>query len=96
MNKIPISEGKRISEKYNAPIVIMFTILDGGDTFNVMTYGASKKLCRHAASLGNQIADKVLDGTITPEQEEPTHLPDKPANWTGKIRHATQEDQASR
>lgn len=81
MNKIPISEGKRICEKYKAPVVIVFTLLDGGNTFNVMTYGATKKLCRHAASLGNQIAEKVLDGTIAPEQEEPFHLPEDPTNW---------------
>ncbi len=81
MNKIPISEGKRICEKYKAPVVIVFTLLDNGDTFNVMTYGATKKLCRHAASLGNQIAEKVFDGTIAPEQKEPVHLPEEPANW---------------
>jgi hypothetical protein len=82
MNKIPISEGKRICEKYDAPVVIVFTLLDGGNTFNVMTYGATKKLCRHAASLGNQIADKVLDGTIAPETTEPIHLPEQPINWS--------------
>lgn len=81
--KIPISEGKRLSKTYDAPVVIVFTLLDGGDTFNVMTYGATKALCRHAASLGEQIANKVLSGEIAPEQAEPTHLPNVPTNWAG-------------
>ncbi len=79
--KIPISEGKRLSEKYKAPIVIVFTILDNGDTFNVMTFGASKALCKHAADLGKQIADKVLSGDIAPLQEEPMDIPNVPTNW---------------
>jgi hypothetical protein len=83
-SKIPIAEGRRISEKFKAPVVIVFTLLDNGDTFNVMTYGATKALCRHAASLGNQIADKVLNRDIEPEQIEPVHLPDEPMNWVSK------------
>ncbi len=84
MTKVPISEGKRLCEKYKAQVVIVFTILDGGDTFNCMSYGATKPLCRHAASLADQIASKVLNGEITPEQEEPTHLPNEPTNWEGQ------------
>jgi hypothetical protein len=79
--KIPIREGERLSEEYDAPVVIIFSIHDRGETFNVMTYGASRKLCRHAASLGDQIARKVFEGEIAPEQVEPTHLPERPANW---------------
>jgi hypothetical protein len=76
--KIPIKEGERLSKEYDAPVVIVFSIHDRGDSFNVMTYGANRKLCRHAASLGDQIARKVLEGEIAPEQ---THLPEMPANW---------------
>jgi hypothetical protein len=80
-SKIPIAEGERLSKKYEAPIVIVFAIQDKGDTFSVMTYGASKALCRHAASLGNQITEKVLSGAIAPEEVEPVHLPVAPTNW---------------
>ncbi len=76
--KIPIAEGERLSAKYKAPIVIVFSLHDNGDTFNVMTYGQSKALCRHAASLGEQIAQKILNGEIAPAQDEPLHLPDEP------------------
>jgi len=84
--KVPIAEGQRLSEKYDAPIVIVFTLLDKGETINVMSYGASKALCRHAASLASQIADKVMNGTIAPTQIEPTHLPNEPMEWEGKSR----------
>jgi hypothetical protein len=80
---IPIAEGRRLSEKYDAPVVITFTILDNGDTFNVMTYGASKALCRHAASLGKQISEAILNGKIAPAKEEPLELPDIPIEWEG-------------
>ncbi len=79
--KIPISEGERLSKKYKAPIVIVFTILDNGNTFNVLTFGASKPLCKHAADLGKKIADKVLNGEIVPSQEEPIDIPNVPTNW---------------
>lgn len=82
--KIPIKEGRRLSETYQAPVVIVFSLHDGGDTFNVTTYGATKALCRHAASLGEQIAAKVLGGEISPEPLEPERLPNVPTEWEGK------------
>ena len=85
-SKIPVSEGEKLSKKYDAPIVIVFTILDRGDTFNVMTYGASKALCRHAASLGVQFSKAVLERGVIPEPTEPENLPDVPANWINSFR----------
>jgi hypothetical protein len=82
--KIPIAEGKRIAEKFDAPIVVVFSLLDGGDTFNVMSYGQTKALCRHAASIADQIAKKVLNGQISPAPKEPTELPDAPTEWEGR------------
>ncbi len=79
--KIPIAEGKRLCEKYNAPIVIVFSLLDKGDTVNVMTYGATKALCRVAADLGKQITDKVMSLEISPSRTEPTELPNVPTEW---------------
>jgi hypothetical protein len=82
--KIPIAEAQRIAEKFGAPIVIVFSIHDGGNSFNVISYGQSKALCRHAASLGDQIAQKVLNGEISPVTTQPMNLPDVPMEWDGK------------
>ena len=79
--KIPISEGKRLATQYRAPMVIVFSLHDNGDTFNVMSYGMNRKLCRHAADIATKIAEKVLDSTIAPAQQEPFSLPDQPAQW---------------
>jgi hypothetical protein len=81
--KVPISEGKRLCLEYAAPICVVFTLHDGGDSFNVMTYGVTKVLCRYAADIGKQIAEAVLNGTIAPSAEEPKHLPDVPTLWEG-------------
>jgi hypothetical protein len=82
--RIPISEAKAISKKYHAPIVLIFAITDGGDRFTVTTYGESKALCRHAASLSEQISSKVLNGEIIPAKEEPKQLPDQPTQFESK------------
>lgn len=82
--KIPIKEGERLSKQFDAPIVIVFSLHDGGDSFNVMSYGKSKALCRHAADIAKKIAEKVLNGTIAPSAEEPMDLPDRPTAWEGK------------
>lgn len=82
--KIPISEARKISEKYAAPIVLIFAITDGGDRIAVTSYGESRALCRHAAYLSDQITDKALNGEIVPLQEEPMDLPDRPMQFEGK------------
>ena len=84
--KIPIREGKRLCDMYAAPVVIVFSLHDGGDTFNVMTYGQTMKLCKHAADLGRKFADAVLNGTVAPAAVEPTDIPEVPAQWDGMKR----------
>src|SRR5690348_4886550 len=79
---IPISEGKRLATEYRAPVVIVFSIHDNGDSFNVMSYGMSRALCTHAASLAKQISEKVLNGEITPAAEKPAGLPEEPTQWS--------------
>jgi hypothetical protein len=79
--KIPIAEGERIAKKYDAAMVIVFSLLDRGNTFNVMTYGRTRALCRYAADIGSKIADAILDGKIVPAQIEPKHLPEVPMEW---------------
>lgn len=79
--KIPIAEGRRLSEKYKAPMLVVFSLHDGGDTFNVMTYGETKALCRHAADIGNKIAEAILGSKIAPAETEPMQLPNVPMEW---------------
>jgi hypothetical protein len=84
--KIPIGEGRKLAEKYKAPMVVVFSLHNGGKTFNVMSYGQTKALCRVAADYANKIADKVLDGEINPADKEPFDLPDVPAEWEGQTK----------
>jgi hypothetical protein len=83
--KIPISAARQISKSFRHPVVIIFGIEAGGDRFTVTTYGVTRALCRHAASLADQIASGVLHGTITPAKEPP-QLPDVPTEWDGRGR----------
>ncbi len=85
--KIPIDDAKRIARERNCPVVIIFGIAGpDGETFEIATYGETKKLCRHAADLGKQFAMAVFDGTVTPSAIEPKHLPDEPTQWDAKVR----------
>lgn len=79
--KIPLGEGKRLCDKYDAPMVVVFSLHDSGDSFGVLTYGQNAKLCRHAADIGNKIADAILGSKIIPSVNEPAHLPDYPEGW---------------
>ncbi len=62
---IPIEECERLSEKYDAPMVILFAYRRG-ERFNVVTYGQNKELCKHASKLGHEIADAILSGEVEP------------------------------
>jgi hypothetical protein len=84
--KIPISAAREVSGRHGCSIVIIFGLEAGGDRFTVTTYGTSKALCRHAASLADQIAEAILHGTITPAAREPAQLPDSPTEWDGRGR----------
>jgi hypothetical protein len=82
--KIPISAARQVSERHGCSVVIIFGIEAGGDRFT--TYGSTKALCRHAASLADQIAEAVLHGTISSAAREPLQLPDVPTEWDGRGR----------
>jgi hypothetical protein len=84
--KIPISAARQVSERHGCPVVVIFGIEAGGDQFTVTTYGATRALCRHAASLADQIAEAILHGKITPAAREPLQLPDEPTEWDGRGR----------
>lgn len=83
--KIPIRTAETIADRYGCQAVIVFGLHDGGAHFCVTTYGQTKGLCRWAATLGEQIADKILDGTIAPEPT-PRDAPEVPTEWEGKKR----------
>jgi len=87
--KIPIKDAENISDKRKCPVVIIFGLEETGNRFTVTTYGKTKKLCRYAGDLGKKIADKILNGEINPSQIEPIDLPDKPAEWIGKMLRQT-------
>ncbi len=82
-SRIPIKAAERISEQYDCPMVVMFALNENAERFHVVTYGKTKALCRHAASIGEQIAQKVLAGDIAPVADEPLNLPNTPTVWEG-------------
>jgi len=81
--KIPIREGARLCKKYRCPVIVCFAIEADGERFTVMTYGETKKLCKHAADLGKKFAEAVMGGTVAPAPIEPTDLPEEPTEWIG-------------
>lgn len=84
--RIPIKAAERLSKDYGCPVVVVFSLEGNGDTFGMTTYGASKALCRHAADLGKQFCEAVLNGTVAPSPIEPLDIPDKPMQWEGESR----------
>lgn len=81
--EIPIGDARAIAERRQCPLIIIFGLTEGGAEFQVTTYGMSKKLCRLAASLGEQFAQAILEGTLSPPLEELRHLPETPQARSG-------------
>jgi hypothetical protein len=63
------------SKKFDRPVVVVFAIERGGERFRVSTYGETKQLCKLAGSFGDQIAQAVGDGVITPPEIDPGNVP---------------------
>ena len=82
--KIPIGDARRISRERACPMVLVFGIEEGGERFTVTTYGATKKLCKLAASYAEQFADAVMKGSVFAPEFEPVELPEEPAMFSGK------------
>jgi hypothetical protein len=80
---IPVGDARRISRERQQPLVIIFGLNADGSEFNVTTYGATKKLCKVAASLGEQFAQAVLNGRVGPPETEPEGAPEVPARFAG-------------
>lgn len=85
--KIPINAARKISMQHHCPLVVIFGISEDKEHFVITTYGATKQLCKLAASYGEQIAQAVLDGTVSAPQTEPLDMPEEPAWYVGE-RHA--------
>lgn len=69
---IPISEAEAIATAYGYHgCIIVGLNFSEENGMHVTTYGATQKLCKLFASLGDQVAERMLDGTIEPPAEEP-------------------------
>lgn len=75
---VPISAARAISEKHNAPMVVVFAIHPDKENFTVTTYGQTKKLCRLAAQYGDGVAKAVWDVAKLVQVEDST-MPEAPA-----------------
>lgn len=76
---IPIGDARALARSRGVPVVLIFAIHPDQEHFTVTTYGATKKLCRHAADLGRQLSAAILDGSVSPAETEPLDLPEAPA-----------------
>lgn len=75
MNRIPITEARRLAELAKAETVVVFTFTD--EQFSAVSYGTTKAKCADAAKWLDRIADDlktgqmpapgamIFDGTIT-------------------------------
>jgi len=63
---------REYGSKFDRPVVVAFSIKPDGNGFKIVTYGASNKLCKLAASFGDKIAAAIEDGTIAAPEVEPT------------------------
>ena len=80
---IPIEDARNLSRKHGCRLVVIFAINPDVESFTVTTYGATKKLCKLAASFGTQFADAIMKGTVSPPQIEPLDMPETPSIYLG-------------
>ena len=71
MKPIPISEGKKIAEKYgyNQVIIIARAVGENGGE-HVTTYGTDKENCDVAAMIGNFLKYKIMKWPQKDENDE--------------------------
>lgn len=75
---------KSFSKKFNRPIVVTFSIDADREGFHITTYGKNKILCKLAGSFGDQIAEAINSGSITPPETEPFDVPSGSTLWVKK------------
>lgn len=63
---IPISDAADICKKRGCAYVAVFGVRNDGEAFHVTTYGRNKALCKVAGAIGDQIADAINQGRVTP------------------------------
>lgn len=69
--KPDIEHLKDFSKKFNRPVVVTLSIYPDGENFHMTTYGATRKLCKLAGALGDEIAQAIHAGAIHAPQLEP-------------------------
>lgn len=79
---IPVSSARRLSKESKSPCIVIFAIEPSGGQFTITTYGQTKALCKHAASLGSQFAEVILNEIVVPLSSEPDDLPDFPTQFS--------------
>ena len=75
--EIPISDAANICKKRQCAYVVVFGVRADGERFCVATYGKTKALCKVAGTIGDQVAESVLNGKVrAPEAEPPDTIRD--------------------
>lgn len=71
MGVIAIERAREIAKKYDLDGVIIIGIAGRSDSKNqgthYATYGRTKMLCKRFGSVGEQVAEKIVNGEIKPE-----------------------------
>lgn len=76
-----VAAARSFGDKFRRPVVVVFSIDASGEAFHITTYGQTKKLCALAGAFGEQIADAVRDGVISPPEVMPGKY-DRASVWT--------------
>jgi len=73
-----INDAKNLATRYRKPAVIVVHLsLDGSVGF--ASYGMTRKQCDVAGVIGEQIIERIMDGTIDPVGKRPTRAKSVPA-----------------
>ncbi len=68
--QIPIKDAEKIGKSRGLPLIVVFGITEDGSRFEVTTWGRNRKLCKLAASFGDQFAEAIFDGRVVPPAHE--------------------------
>lgn len=87
---IPVSSARRLSKESKSPCIVIFAIEPNGGKFTITTYGQTKALCKHAASLGSQF-EAIFNEIVVPLSSEPEDLPDSPTQFQPKQKEGKEQ-----
>lgn len=66
-----ITDAKHLATRYRKPAVIILHLSSDG-TVGFASYGMTRKQCDVAGVIGEQIIERIMDGTIDPVGKRPT------------------------